>query len=59
MTAIIRALGNMFGSSEENEGQLAHLIRIEYARDYRNMRRYGKVTEKVAQQYLDGINYRK
>jgi hypothetical protein len=59
MTAFVRALGSLFGTSQEHEGQLANLLRIEYGRDYRNMRRYGIVTEKTAQQYLDGVNFRK
>ena len=57
MTAFIRALGNLFGGIDETEGQLANLVRIEYGRDYRNMRRYGMVSEKNAEQYLKSVKH--
>jgi len=57
MTAFVRALGSLFGTSQEHEGQLANLVRIEYGRDYRNMRRYGLVTEKNAEQYLKSVKH--
>jgi hypothetical protein len=58
MTAWIKTIGNAFattfGTSPDKETGLVRMFRIEYAKEYRNLRRLGvRVNDEFVRDYLE------